>query len=228
MSEKKIKLIIADDEILFRQGLLFLLRRESNIDVIFDANNGKELLEYLDHKDAFPDIILMDLNMPETNGVEATKKIHELYPQIKIVALTSYNTKPFIVNMIQSGACAFLKKNTAPPDFMKTISEVQEKGFFYHSEVMEALHQTLSEPKKKVLSIFDENYISKREKEVLELICRQYSTAEIAAKLFISPRTVEGHRNNLLLKTESKNTAGLVVYAIQNHIVDLEYLKDKF
>lgn len=228
MNEKKIKVIIADDEILFRQGLIFLLKKESNIEIIFDASNGKELIDYIQNITEFPDIILMDLNMPETNGVEATKLIHEIIPQIKIIALTSYNTKPFILNMIQSGACAFLKKNTAPSDLIHTILEVEKKGFFYNTEVMEAIHQSMVEPKRKMLSTFDENYISKREKEVLELVCHQFSTSEIADKLFISPRTVEGHRNNLLLKTESKNTAGLVVYAIQNHIVDMDDFKKGF
>ncbi len=93
---------------------------------------------------------------------------------------------------------------------------------------MEALHQNLTEPKKKISSIFDANHISKREKEVLELICQQYSTPEIADRLFISSRTVEGHRNSLLLKTGSKNTAGLVVYAIESKMVDTNYLKDRF
>lgn len=222
----KIKIVIADDEALFREGISFLLKREANIEILFEANNGAELIHFLKNNE-IPDIILMDLKMPEVNGVEATKQIRETFPQIKIIALTSYNTKPFILNMIQSGACSFLKKNTTPQELILTIKEVQEKGFYYNASIMEALHENISAPKKKTLSLFDENYISKREKEVLELICKQYSTSEIAEKLFISPRTVEGHRNNLLLKTESKNTAGLVVYAIQSQIVNVDYLKDK-
>lgn len=222
----RIKIVIADDEVLFREGISFLLRREPNMEILYEANDGAELINFLKNND-LPDIVLMDLKMPEINGVEATKIIRESYPHIKIIALTSYNTKPFILNMIQSGACSFLKKNTTPQELIFTINEVEEKGFYYNPAIIEALHENITAPKKKTLSFFDENYISKREKEVLELICRQYSTSEIAEKLFISSRTVEGHRNNLLLKTESKNTAGLVVYALQNKIVNVDYLEDK-
>lgn len=227
-SSKKIKVVIADDEVLFRKGISFLLNREANMEVVHEADDGANLLEFLKSDHALPDIILMDLKMPEINGVEATKQVRDQFPNVKIIALTSYNTKPFIINMVQLGACSFLKKNTPPQELIHTINEVSVKGFYYNTLIMDALHENLSAPIKKTLSQFDENYISKREKEVLELICKQYSTSEIAEKLFLSPRTVEGHRNNLLLKTESKNTAGLVVYAIQNQIIDTDHLKDHF
>ncbi|WP_343638991.1 response regulator transcription factor [Chryseobacterium sp.] len=228
MEKDIIRVIIVDDEALFRQGISLLIQREKDIELVSDFSNGKELLDELVTLEKLPNIILMDLNMPEINGVEATKQIHIKYPQIKIIALTSYNTKAFIVNMIQSGACSFLKKNSSPAELLTAIREVHSKGFFYNNEVMEALHQNLTEPKKKVSSIFDANHISKREKEVLELICKQYNTSEIADQLFISSRTVEGHRNSLLLKTGAKNTAGLVVYAIESKIADMNYLKDRF
>ena len=228
MEKDMIRVITVDDEALFRQGISLLIQREKDIELVSDFSNGKELLDALITLEELPDIILMDLNMPEINGVEATKQIHIKYPQIKIIALTSYNTKAFIVNMIQSGACSFLKKNSSPAELLTAIREVHSKGFFYNNEVMEALHQNLIEPKKKVSSIFDANHISKREKEVLELICKQYNTSEIADQLFISSRTVEGHRNSLLLKTGAKNTAGLVVYAIESKIADMNYLKDRF
>lgn len=228
MEKDTIRLMIVDDEALFRQGISLLMQRETDIVLVRDFSNGKELLDALPTLEELPHVILMDLNMPEINGVEATKQIHVRYPQIKIIAVTSYNTKAFVVNMIQSGACSFLKKNSSPADLLNAIREVHQKGFFYNTEVMEALHQNLTEPKKKVSSIFDANHISKREKEVLELICQQYSTPEIADQLFISSRTVEGHRNSLLLKTGAKNTAGLVVYAIESKIVDTHYLKDRF
>ncbi|KPE49364.1 response regulator transcription factor [Chryseobacterium indologenes] len=228
MKENLIRVIIVDDEALFRQGISFLIQREKEMTLSGDFSNGKEVLDALAALEELPHVILMDLNMPEINGVEATKQIHTKYPQVKIIALTSYNTKPFIINMIQSGACSFLKKNSSPAELIKAVREVHEKGFYYNDEVMEALHQNMSESRKKVSSIFDADHISKREKEVLELICRQYSTSEIADKLFLSSRTVEGHRNNLLLKTGAKNTAGLVVYAIESKIVDTHYLKDNF
>ena len=217
---KNIKIILADDEELFRKGILFLLEREKNIEVIFEASNGLELIDYLKQNDNYPDIIMMDLKMPFLNGVEATKIIHKEFPVVKIIALTSYNTKSFIANMIDVGASSYLVKSASPKSMISTINEVYKKGFYYDDIVLEVIQDDiLSKPSK---NKFDEDYLTNREREVLELICQQYSTNEISKKLFISSRTVEGHRNNLLLKTESKNIAGLVVYAIQNKIVVLD------
>jgi len=217
-----IKIAVADDELLFRKGVVFMLEREKDIDIIFEASNGEELVQYLkENQNNIPDVILMDLKMPLLNGVEATKKIHKLFPSIKIVALTSYDTKPFILNMIQEGASSYLIKNASPEEMINTIREVALKGFYYNERILGIIQEGKIFGTAKTRSIFDEEYLTNREKDVLELICLQKSTSEIADKLFLSPRTVEGHRNNLLLKTESKNTAGLVVYAIQNKIVSI-------
>lgn len=221
----KIKLILADDEVLFRKGIAFLLDREDNIEIIFEVSNGEELISFLRESDIHPDIILMDLKMPLLNGVESTRIIQNEFPDVKIIALTSYDSKLFIVNMINTGAAAYLIKNATPAQMIYTINEVHEKGVYYSEEVIKILQEnvvinTTSLHK----SVFDEDYLTKREKEVLLLICKQMSTTEMAERLFISPRTVEGHRNNLLLKTESKNVAGLVVYAIQNKIITIEDL----
>ncbi|HRG18163.1 MAG TPA: response regulator transcription factor [Flavobacterium lutivivi] len=218
---QKIKIILVDDEVLFRKGIYFLLQREENIEIIFEASNGDELIDYLKKNDAHPDIILMDLKMPLINGVEATKIIRNDYPVIKIIALTSYNTDSFISNMIKIGASSYLLKNATPTEMISTINQVFEKGFFYNETIFEIINrQNISNFKPK--SQFTEISLTTREREVLELICQQMSAVEIAEKLFISTRTVEGHRNNLLLKTEAKNIAGLVVFAIQNNIVLIE------
>lgn len=218
-----IKIAIADDEELFRQGISFLLNKEINIDIILQANNGEDLINKLKEVEVLPDVVLMDLKMPALNGVEATKLLKRDFPEIKIIALTSYYSKPFISNMIQVGAVAYLAKNATPTAVISTINEVVDKGFHYDEQVMKVIHDNVLNPNvKKGKSVFDNNYLTKREKEVLSLICKQKTTNEIADMLFISPRTVEGHRNNLLLKTESRNIAGLVVYAIQQKIVSLE------
>ncbi len=219
----QIKIVLADDELLFRQGLRAILSREKDFDILFDATDGQDLMDQLRDSDTLPDVILTDLKMPELNGVEATKLIHKEFPDIKTIALTSYFSKPFIVNMISIGAVAYLAKNSTPKLMVTTIKEVHEKGFYYDTQVLKFIQEGLLNPsEKKLKSNFDTTYFTKREKEVLELICKQHTTNEIAEALFISPRTVEGHRNNLLLKTESKNIAGLVVYAIQHKIVDLD------
>jgi len=213
-----INLVLVDDEILFRKGIYFLLQREENINILHEASDGEALLDYLNTAEVKPDIILMDLKMPLLNGVEATKIIRNDFPEIKIIALTSYNTDTFIANMIHVGASSYLVKNATPSEMIETINEVANKGFFYNENVLKIINNGIS---KKSKSQFDEDFITNREKEVLQLICEQKSTTEIAEKLFISPRTVEGHRNSLLIKTESKNIAGLVVYALQNQIITL-------
>ncbi|MEO7978639.1 response regulator transcription factor [Flavobacterium sp.] len=215
-----IKIILVDDEILFRKGISFLLEREENIDVVFEASNGEELIAYLNQSATKPDIIIMDLKMPILNGVEATKIIRKNFPEIKIIALTSYDTKSFVANMIQIGAVAYLIKNSTPKDLLHTINQVFLKGFFYNENVLQTIKETIISSKKSKSNL-EGSFLSPREIEILQLICMQKTTIEIAEELFLSPRTVEGHRNNLLLKTESRNIAGLVVYAIQNEIAVL-------
>ncbi|KFF15681.1 response regulator transcription factor [Flavobacterium hydatis] len=215
-----VKIILVDDEILFRKGILFLLEREENLEVIFEASDGTELISFLERSSDQPDIIIIDLKMPILNGVESTKIIHRKFPEVKVIALTSYDTKSFVANMIQVGAVSYLIKNATPKDLIFTINEVNTRGYYYNDRVLKIIHE-IAKAGKNTRCNLDTNFLSTREIEVLRLICLQKSTAEIAEELFISPRTVEGHRNNLLLKTESRNTAGLVVYAIQNDIAVL-------
>ena len=215
-----IKIALVDDEVLFRKGISFLLQREDNMDILFEASNGEELLTHLNDDEIKPDIIIMDLKMPVLNGVEATKIIRKSFPEIKIIALTSYDTKSFIANMIQVGAVAYLIKNTTPKDLIYTINQVEKKGFHYNQNVLQTIQETIISAKNSKGNL-ETGFLSPREIEILQLICQQKTTLEIAEHLYLSPRTVEGHRNNLLLKTESRNIAGLVVYAIQNEIAVL-------
>ena len=171
------------------------------------------------YKNRLPDIIIMDIKMPELNGVEATKAIATQYPEINIIALTTYNTKPFIRNMIDVGASAYLVKNSPTQKVLHTIKQVYYHGFYYDNLVMEALKGTHNGSKLDKRTVFDEDFITQREKEVLEQICLQKTSQEIAEALFISKRTVEVHRKNLLEKTGAKNIAGLVIFAIQNNLV---------
>lgn len=217
-----IRIAIADDEELFRKGMIFLLERVDHFTILFEAEDGQQLIDKINASEEVPDIILMDLKMPVLNGVETTKIIHKDHPDVKIIALTSYGGKSFIINMIDVGASSYLLKNTSPKDVIYTINEVHDKGFYYNEKVMKMIHENLiSSNGKRIRSDLDKKLLSKRELEVLELICAEYTTNEIADKLFISPRTVDGHRNNLLLKTGSKNVAGLVIYGIQKKLIEL-------
>jgi DNA-binding NarL/FixJ family response regulator len=218
-----IKIILVDDEVLFRKGILFLLQREENIEIVFEASNGKELIDFLKENHEEPVIILMDLKMPFINGVEATKIIHKDYPLVKVIALTSYNTKSFIANMIDVGAASYLVKSDSPFEMINTINEVAKNGFFYNAHVLRVIQEQII-LKKSIRSPLDSEYLTNREREVLQLICEQYSTIEIAEKLFLSTRTIEVHRNNVISKTGTKNIAGLVVYAIQNKIISIDNL----
>lgn len=221
-----IKIVLADDEALFRKGIAFILEKQKNIDVLFEASNGQELITFLSEQVSLPDIVIVDLKMPVLNGVETTKILRSTYPDIKIIALTSYHTKSFIANMIDVGAVSYLVKNTTPQELITTINEVYTTGFYYNEHVLQIIHECIVGGKKKSKSRFDDEQLTNREVEVLKLICKQYSGVEIAEKLFLSSRTVEGHRNNLLRKTECKNMIGLIIYAIQNEYVTIENLID--
>ncbi|MES2486087.1 MAG: response regulator transcription factor [Bacteroidota bacterium] len=220
---KTIKIALADDELLFRSGISFILQREPDIEITFEASDGNEILEHLRAQETLPDIVIMDLKMPGINGVEASKIIYEEFADIKIIALTSYDTKIFIANMINIGAAAYLVKNTSPEQLLNTIREVAAKGFYYSDDVLAIIKDNINILKESKFSI-DNEPLTNREREIIKLICLQYSTKEIAEKLFINFRTVEGHRNNLLLKTQSKNMAGLVLYSLRKDILNFEDL----
>lgn len=219
--DQKIKIVLVDDEVLFRKGLAFILEREPNLTILHEASNGQELITFLRSTQELPDIVLTDLKMPIINGVEATKIIHKEFPTVKIIALTSYDSKSFIANMIDVGAVSYLLKNASPAELINTINEVASKGFYYSDYVLKVIKEVVLTGNK-LKSCLDRSLLSEREIEVLKLICKQKNAAEIGDYLFISPRTVEGHRTNLLLKTNSRNVAGLVVYALQNDLVQLD------
>ena len=215
-----IKILLADDELLFRKGIAFLLERETNIEIIFEASDGIEIINFLKNHDTKPDIILMDLKMPNLNGVETTKIIQKDFPEIKVIALTSYDSKSFINNMIQVGAASYLIKNATPQEMIFTINEVAQKGFYYNESVMNVIQECALIKQNNQKTVLKDDFLTSREKEILTLICKQFSSHEIGEKLFISTRTVEGHRINLIAKTNCRNIAGLVFYAIENGIID--------
>jgi DNA-binding NarL/FixJ family response regulator len=219
---KKIKIALADDEALFRRGVGLMLMEEDNFDVVFQANDGAELLEYLNTCKRLPDVILIDIKMPTLNGVEATKLIKVQFPEISIIALSSYISAIFVSNMIRVGASSYVPKNASPEEMILTINKVLQTGFYYNSFMLNYIRQHKLKSNQMDKSIFDDDLLTKREIEILRLLSKQMSAIEIAKKLQLSTRTVEGHRSNLLIKTESKNSVGLVVFAFQNNIISLD------
>ncbi|MDG1331024.1 MAG: response regulator transcription factor [Crocinitomicaceae bacterium] len=219
MEAKTIQLAITDDELLFRKGMKLLLNGYEGINVSMESENGLDLINQLKNATELPDILLLDLKMPEMNGIEVAKVIRQDFPEVKIIVLSTHFSRAFVINMIELSAVAYLPKNSQPATVVETIRAVHSKGFHYGDEVMEIIRENLISKKKEKIEFSTQ--LSKRETEVLQLICEQYSAPEIAEKLFISPRTVDGHRNNLLLKLDCKNVAGLVVLALQKELVDI-------
>jgi len=205
-----IKIAVVDDHKLFREGLVSLLARSNNhIRVIWEACDGKEFLLKL--KQDFPDIVLMDISMPEMNGIEATAQAVAAYPDIRIIALSMYGEKEYYLKMIQAGVKGFLRKDSDIDEVIRTIDKVREGENCFSREMLYTLVTQRQ-------AIRDE-ILSDREIQIVELICYGNSAGEIAEKLFLSKRTVEKHRANILDKTNCKNTAKLVAWAVKNNIV---------
>lgn len=216
-----IQVAIADDEMLFRSGIKLLVNSFEGVEVVLDVGNGKILLLQLEELPKLPDVILLDLKMPVLNGIETAKILTEKYPEIKIIVLSTYFSKPFVFNMLEIGAAAYLVKNTSPEDVEKTINAVYSSGFYYSEEVMAIIRENLTN-KKRISKPSFNTKLTAREKEILQLICEQYTNQEIGEKLFISSRTVDGHRNNLLQKLNCRNTAGLVSCAILQDLINVD------
>ncbi|MCP9763541.1 response regulator transcription factor [Lacihabitans soyangensis] len=218
---KTIKIAIADDQVLFRKGMVNIINGFEGMEVIMEAANGRELLEKLENSETRPEIVILDLSMPEINGMEATKVIHEKYGDIKIIILSVYSEDRFVTHLMELGINAYLFKNVEPFEVEKAILAVLEKDFYFNEAFLLAMRKRMTGKKPRLL-IQDNipSLLTQRELEVLDLICKQFTAQEIGEKLFISTRTVDGHRNNLLEKTGMKNTAGLVVFSIKNNLID--------
>ncbi len=217
----KIRLAIADDQKLFLKGLKFIINDFENIELVMEAENGKVLIEKVAQDP--PDVILMDLKMPVMDGIEATQYLKKHQPEIKIILLTMYNEERLIAHMMKIGANGYLLKDEEPEVVRAAIETVVAQGFYFNDYVSKALLKGVKSNQKTNFEAFPatsaETKLSRREVEVLQLICKEQTTAEIAQQLFISSRTVEGHRKKLLEKTGVKNTAGLVIYAYRNGLI---------
>jgi DNA-binding NarL/FixJ family response regulator len=216
-----INIAIADDQKLFRKGMTALINSFDDIKIVFEAENGKQLLELCNEAIQKPDIILLDLSMPEMNGLEALKILKEDHSEIRVIILSSHEIENYILATIQAGANGYLAKNAEPEEVELAIREVFKNDFYFTLPMLAIMRKGLT---KKIpsVSLDNEDNLTAREKEVLKLICKQFNSHEIAEKLFLSNRTVEGHRNNLLLKTGSRNTAGLVLYALKHKLLEIE------
>ena len=218
---EKIKIAIADDHQLFREGLAFIILQNQGLELIIDAENGKDLLSQLEASPQLPNIILMDIKMPGMDGMECTQKVKAKYPGIRIIALSMYDQEDFILHLLDLGVSGYLLKDSSAQEVNKAINQTYDTGYYFSDIVSQAMLRGLKRKKAFKPKINDQVQVTPREKEILDLIIKEYTTQEIAEKLFISTRTVETHRKNLLEKLNAKNTAGLVIKALHYGFVSI-------
>jgi DNA-binding NarL/FixJ family response regulator len=214
----QIKVAIADDHKIFRKGVILSLRTYPNIKFVQEAENGQELLNGLDESQ--PDIVLMDLRMPQKDGIETTKQISKLYPDIKVLVLTMYEDERFVSHLMENGANGYLLKSADPSEIKKAIMEVMARGYYLNNFVNRVLLKKSHARTKTIPSLNSEIVLNDKEREVIRLLCMEYTAQEIAQKMDISPRTVEAIKDRLMERFGTKNTAGLVFFAVKNNLID--------
>lgn len=209
--QPKISVAIVDDHQLFRNGLKFIIENEDDMEVVIEASNGRQFLDFL--KNLKPEVVLMDINMPEMDGVETTRRALELYPDLHIIVLSMYDDVEYYNTMIDLGVKGFILKDIDNNELADALRKVYRGGNYFSQELL--LRLIKNKPVEEGIDL------TRREREVLELICKGYSNMQISEELFISQRTVERHRSSLLFKTNSKNSVSLVVFAIKNNLVKI-------
>jgi DNA-binding NarL/FixJ family response regulator len=215
---EEIKIGIADDHKIFRKGVILSMRQYTNMRFVFEAENGEELMKQIEeHK---PDIVLCDLKMPVKDGIDATKAITKDYPGIRVIVLTMYEDDRFVSHLMDCGAAGYLLKNTEPAEIYKAINDVKRTGFYLSPFVNRILIRKNFSKQKFTPSLLNEAVLSMREKEVLMHVAMEYTASEIAAKLFISARTVEAIKDRLMERFGVKNSVGLIFYAMKNRLLD--------
>ena len=213
-----IRIAIADDYKIFREGLKVGFSADENLQVVLEADNGEELLKGLES--VTPDVILMDLKMPIMDGMEATKLVRKQYPAIKVLVVSMYEDDKFIIHLMEIGANGYLLKNTEADEIRRSIYAVHENGYYFNDLVNKALLKKLVLKNNLKPSFNQDIDLTERELEVLKLICEEKTAAEIGKEIFLSPRSVEGIRQRLIEKVGVRNTAGLVMFAVKNGMVD--------
>jgi two-component system, NarL family, response regulator NreC len=217
----KINIGLIEDQFLFREGMKAILMTWENLDVVFESADGYSVEDKLKSVTIIPDVMLVDLSLPpdghkEYSGLHVTQYLTVAYPDMKVLILSVHDDDNFINQLIECGAHGYLVKDSNPQEVYDAIVAVYNKGSYINERTLKAIQRNMGKktrPRKQDIAI------TKREEEVLQLVCEQFTAEEIAEKLFISVKTVNGHRNNLLQKTGSRNVTGLVIYAIRNNII---------
>lgn len=211
-TKQPISVVLADDHEIFRDGMKLMLSKLPEFEIKGDASDGRELIKLVDALK--PDIVVTDIKMPLMDGVEATKYITKKYPQTGVIALSMFDEISLIVEMLEAGASGYLVKDCDKQEIKEAIERVHQQEQYYCRHTGNKLMQVMARNAKKD-SKAGAPTLSDKEKEIIDLICQQYTTKEIGEKLFMSPRTVEGYRLKILEKLEAKNTVGIVITAIK-------------
>lgn len=214
---------IADDHKLFRKGLAGLLNSFENVAVVLEAENGIHLLELMENVPI--DLLIADLQMPQMDGFETCKAVRQSYPDVKILIVSQLTTKEAIYQIMHIGVQGYFSKDSNPDQLQEAIFSIRDKDFYFGQELGAVIREAiLWEKKNKSNTISSDIPLTKREIEVIRMACKEYSSMEIAEKLFINVRTVETHRKKIMEKTESRNFIGVVLYALKNNLVRIEDL----
>jgi len=221
---EKIKLALVDDDYLIVTLLKSFFNQDQSTQVVYDTTDGYQLFNYLEEKNTEPiDILLLDLKMKTIDGLEVLKHVKTNHPELKVVVVSSHYQDNSIGFMTKEGVAGFLPKGMSPFELLDIVKQVHKNGFYLNKDQMEILREQISSKVSKPM-IDEDELLTEREKEIIKLLCQQKTAKEIGEHLFITQRTVEGHKNNLFTKIGVRNVAGLVVYALQKHIVTLEEL----
>jgi DNA-binding NarL/FixJ family response regulator len=218
MLPDQINVAIADDHKIFRKGVIHSMRPYTNIRFVMEADNGEDLLQKI--PEFLPDVVLCDLKMPIKDGIDATKIITKLYPNIRVIILTMYEDERFVGHLMDCGAAGYLLKSTEPSEIKRALMDVMRTGFYLNPFVNKVLIKKNFGKQKFNPSLTTEILISAREKEVLTLVCMEFTASEIAPKMNISARTVEAIKDRLMERFGVKNSVGLVFYAMKNQLID--------
>lgn len=216
MTRYPISIVIADDHEIFRNGFKLLLKNQHGLELVGEAENGEQLIEIA--HESYPDVIFTDIKMPVKDGIEATKTLKENQPGIKVIALTNYNDDSLIVDMLEAGADGYLLKNTNQHELLQAAKTVMDGCHYYCSATSSKLAKLIAESKYNPYRNAPVIKLTPRERDIVKLICQQYSNKEIANQLGLSSRTVETHREKIQQKIGARNAVGVALYAIKHHI----------
>jgi len=212
-------IVLVDDHVLLRNGLASLLKNLGH-EVLFEADNGQAFIEKI-NSDQLPDLVLMDINMPEMDGYATTQWLKEKYPGIKVLALSMYDNEHSIIRMLKAGAKGYILKDSEPTELKAAVEALMNKGYYYSDLVSGKLIHAINKIEDEGSDINTMNNLNERETDFLKYACTELTYKEIADKMFVSPRTIDGYRDTLFEKLHVKTRVGLVMYAIKNGIVQV-------